>query len=161
MCYPLRGHLATSGDVGFQGPRHIRQVFHHCLRVFIAVIKHHDQKQLGEKRAYFILQLTACHEREVREGAQSWNQRRSYGGTLLTGLFPLAFPACSLIPLKTTCPFTSIKNIPSDIPQTNQMQAFSQSRVLFPDNSSLCSINKILTSMLPAHTLRIKLHVCL
>lgn len=39
----------------------------------------------------------------------------------------------------------SSRKFPTDLPTGHLMEAFSQSRVLFPDNSSLCQINKKLT----------------
>lgn len=42
------------------------------VKVFVTVIKHHDQKQLGEERSYFTLQLVVHHpgksERELKVG---------------------------------------------------------------------------------------------
>lgn len=50
------------------------------LRVSIAVIKHHDYKQLGEERVYYSLQLSAYIPllRKFREGTQTqWEPESS------------------------------------------------------------------------------------
>lgn len=61
------------------------------LRVIVAVIKHHDQKQLGEERVYFAPHL--CIDvfiiEEVRIGIQQTRNMaatQSMEGWMLTGL---------------------------------------------------------------------------
>jgi hypothetical protein len=59
------------------------------LRVSITVINHHDQKQLGEERVYFIFQVVVRHPEDLgyELKAGSWIQELKHGGIPLTGLF--------------------------------------------------------------------------
>ena len=65
------------------------------VRVTIAVMKHHDQKQLGEKRVFMLtVSYNGLSSKAVRTethighepGGRSWC--RSHRGVLLTGLLP-------------------------------------------------------------------------
>jgi hypothetical protein len=62
------------------------------VRVTIAVMKHHDQKQLGEERVYMAYQCSSL--KEVRTGTQARQEPggrswcRGHGGVLLTELAP-------------------------------------------------------------------------
>jgi hypothetical protein len=78
----------------------------HCLRVSIAVLKHHDQKLVEGERIYFILQFTGYTPslREVRAGPQGRNRRRNHGTVLHTALLLIASSARFLIHLRTSCP---------------------------------------------------------
>lgn len=53
-------------------------VFHNglYLRVYMKMIKHHDQKQLREERAYLILQLVYHHAETSGQGLKvgGWRQ---------------------------------------------------------------------------------------
>ena len=114
-----------------------------CLRTSVAVIKkYHDQKQPGEKKAYFSLQLV------VHLSGQWWctllalgrqGQVDLYGfkaslvyrvprqpwRMLLTGLLTVACSACSLIDSRTTspgeAPLTSRKCSTQARPQANEV----------------------------------------
>lgn len=65
----------------FQDPSQLQQAFplgllgDSFVRVSIVLTKHHDEKQLGEERVYFILELLGPtpSQREVGSGAQSRN----------------------------------------------------------------------------------------
>lgn len=67
-----------------------------CLRVSIAVIKYHDQKQLEKERISFILQFSdhTPSLRKVRTGTQ--------GRKLVTGTSAEAIEECCLL---TCCPW--------------------------------------------------------
>jgi hypothetical protein len=74
---------------------------------FVAGIKHHDQRQLGEERACFSLQLSgrAPSLKELREGTQGRNLEagtEAEARTLFT--CSMACPACFCMESRTTCP---------------------------------------------------------
>lgn len=63
-------------------------------RTYIAVLKHHDQKELGEKIVYFIFYLVVHHSWQKPGGRQ---ESRGHGGCWLHGLLLLACSAASLL----------------------------------------------------------------
>ena len=81
-----------------------------CLRVSIAVMKHHGQKkQVGEERVFMAYTSTALF---IIEGSQG-SSKRSHGGMLLTGLLPMACSACFLIEPRAISPgMALIKKLP-------------------------------------------------
>ena len=70
-----------------------------CLRVTVAIIKHHGQKQFGEKRVYVAYVSTSLF---IMEGSQGWNWWRNQWEVLLTSLFIMAYTAYFLIEPRTT-----------------------------------------------------------
>lgn len=66
--------------------------------------RHHDQKQLGEARVYFILKHLDYHPgKSVQEpGGRSGSS--GHEGVLLTDALLLASSACFLRELMATCP---------------------------------------------------------
>lgn len=75
------------------------------IRIFIAVIKYHNQKQLREGRIYFISQLGGhiIILRKVRARTQERNLEAESRWTLLTGLLLMTCSACFLIAPMITC----------------------------------------------------------
>ena len=90
LCHPQSLNLAL--DLQPVGQASLMSA---CLRVSTAVMKHHDQKQLGEERAYFSLHVLMAiqHEgkpgQELKEGTWRPNLNRCYGRILFTGLLSL------------------------------------------------------------------------
>ena len=82
-------------------------IFSVLVRVSIAVMKHHSQKQVGKK-----VWLTILYPQFITEGSQNRNSSRA--GTLeaesdaeamlLTSLLSMAHTICFLIESRTTCP---------------------------------------------------------
>ena len=120
--------------------------------------KPHDQSDVGES-VCFILQLPACYERVKAGGTRSQEQSRGCGETLLTALS--LSPRLPELTFQTPGPLaqkrhlsglghpTSIANqedAPPPCLRTSLMEAFSQWRFLFPDDSSLCRVDKELSS---------------
>ena len=77
----------------------------------IAVMKNHDQKQLGEERVYSAsaspaLFITKGHQGRSSHRSGTWRQElcKGHGGVLLTALLPMACSASFLIELRTTSP---------------------------------------------------------
>jgi hypothetical protein len=65
--------------------KYINQII--VVWVSIAVIKHHDLKQLGEERVYIFLLFVLYYPRMSGQEARGRNGCRKHGGVLLTGLF--------------------------------------------------------------------------
>jgi hypothetical protein len=80
----------------------LSQGFYSCTNIM-------TKNQVGEGRVYSAYTSTLLF---ITKGSQDWNSSRAgsrswcrgHGGMLLTGLLPLACPACSLIESKTTSP---------------------------------------------------------
>lgn len=109
---------------------------------------------------------------ETKAGTQAGQNRpwTDHEGTLLTGLHSVAFTACFFIQPRITCRrmapptwlcppmsvMTTNKKCYTDSPTANIMEAFSQLRFPFQDDSGLCQINKQQqensTSEFPSHT---------
>ena len=62
-----------------------------CLRVSVAVIKHHDQKQLGKVKG--LIQLMTLRSHSITEGSQDRNSRQ---GNLEAGTETEAIEECCL-----------------------------------------------------------------
>lgn len=63
--------LVLLGSVGAFNMLNLLSGQRGCFRVSITVQKHHDRKQVGEERVYFMLQFAAYHpvtsEQELRQ----------------------------------------------------------------------------------------------
>jgi hypothetical protein len=80
-----------------------------CPRVSLAVIKYHEQKQLGGESVYFTYSSTLQSISGVGLGKSGQDPRgrswcRGHGRMLLTGLLIMACSACLLIEPRTTSP---------------------------------------------------------
>jgi hypothetical protein len=81
------------------------------FRIAVAVMKHHDQRNLGRKGFTWLALPHHCSSSmEVRTGTQTGQEPgvkswcRSHEGLLLPTLFTMACSVCSLIEPKTTSP---------------------------------------------------------
>lgn len=115
------------------------------IRVYMAIVTHHHQKQGREERAYFSLQSTRKESQDrnskQRPGGRSWSGIQ--GGTLSTDLQLIACSAWVLIYPRTTClgvisPIViwalphQLRKFPTDLPTSNVMGAFSHLRFPLP-----------------------------
>jgi hypothetical protein len=76
--------------------------FSPCIRVTIAVLKPHDEKQPGEERVYrAYASMSLSILREVRTATQTGQK---HGGVLLTGLLLMTYLICFLTALRTVRP---------------------------------------------------------
>jgi len=57
---------------------HTRQAFH-CLRITIAVIKYHDQKQVGEERVYLADISISLFIKESQNKSSKWDRNLEAG----------------------------------------------------------------------------------
>ena len=102
-------------------------------RVTIAAMKHHDQKQLGEERVYFILQF-------IGKGSHSSNSRQP--ATETEAMEEHCLLACSvLISQLSYTPQdrlsrcgTTHSELGTGLPQACLVEAISQSRIPLPKN---------------------------
>lgn len=122
----------------------------------IATIKHIDQKKSVEVFLNFTVHMSG-KELKAGPGGRDWS--RGPGGERLTGSLPMACLVCFLIIPRTTCPGMKlplnglgllISILRQEIAlqtclQANLMRTFSQSSVLFLDNSNLYQADKKLT----------------
>ena len=81
------------------------------VRITIAVMKHHNQRQLGEERVYLAYtSISLFILKEVRTGTHTGqepgdrNQCRNHGQVLLTGFLFMACSACFLVAPRITSP---------------------------------------------------------
>jgi hypothetical protein len=119
-------------------------------------------KTLWPKTRSRVFQLTILRSHSFTEGSQGRNSRqepegrnwrRSHGRMLLTGLFLLIYPACSLIQLKTTCPGlhnpnqSIIRSISHRFAYRVILQKhFRNWEFFFPNDTSLCKLSISLTN---------------
>ena len=62
----------------------------------MAVMKHHDQKQLGEERVYWAFTSTTLFIEEVRTGTHMWQEPKQ-GRNLEAGAGAEAMEECCLL----------------------------------------------------------------
>jgi hypothetical protein len=126
------------------------------IRVSFALVKHHDQKQLGEGRVYLLYGL----QKSISRGSQgrTWDAGTETGceGVLLTGSLPLGHRICFLIYPRATCsgvpppPVLGPSHIDHqsrmsyrlDLSPNSLMKSFSLFRFFVPNNFSLCQVDK-------------------
>jgi hypothetical protein len=105
--------------------------------VSIVMIKHHNQKQLEEKRACFSLQLS-----DKTEGSQQRGGCRGSGGTLLAGLLFMVLSTYFLLPSHQLL----TKKMPHQLAYRQILwRHLLNLGYLFSDNYSLCQVD------LPTH----------
>ena len=114
--------------------------------VFYCCDKHHDQKQRGEERISFTLQIIVCHEgksqKVLKQEPGFRNLTRVQGGILHTGLFCLLFDTIQDWCLSRYIHPTLIINqeiVLQTYLQVNLIEALSQLRVSLPRWFSLMS----------------------
>lgn len=91
------------------------------VRVYISVIKHHTQEQLGGRKGLF--HLTSCSPpcRESGAGTQGWNCLATQRPCLLTGLHSMACRVCFYIPSRTTSPGLALPIVRWNIPHPSSV----------------------------------------
>lgn len=135
----------------------------------LLLYKDHGQKRLGEKRVYLggkgLFHLLAyspsdCRSVGTQEAPRDKNWSRRHEGTLLTGLFPMSCSNYFFIPdhlpgqhyPQWAAPPTPImekwRKCPTELLQVSLMEAFTQLRSPFPNDSSVHQVDRKLTSTL-------------
>jgi hypothetical protein len=111
------------------------------VRVSIPAQNIMTKKQVGKERVYSAYTSTLLF---ITKGSQDWNSSRSgsrswcsgHGGMLLTGLLPLACPACFLIDPKTTSPETAPPTMA--LPPWSLIEKMPHSWISFLCDNSSC-----------------------
>lgn len=119
-----------------------------CLQLSIAVIKHCHQKQLGKHRLclHFELSGYALSLRVVdrNTGQQRWNERTAYSSrfALLSATVQAHCPRGGTTHTELGPPTSIKKTSPQACLHNNLKNTLSQLRFFFPNNFSLCQVDK-------------------